>query len=283
MIAFLLSYNQLERQSALTGQLCYTIGMKASRLEAHRHNRRWARGKNSSTGEPIREDEQIVSMKQKSLSNPKHYTLLEEILNSSTHGVGAGLSIAGLIWLILRAARIGDTLSIISVIVFGCSLILLYLASTLYHAFPCINVKRVFRVFDHCAIYLLIAGTYTPFLLVSMRGPVGWTFFGILWGIACVGCAFKAFFTGRFDKISTALYVAMGWIALVAIKPALTYIPLGALLMMAIGGLVYTSGVYFYHNHRIPFNHAIWHCFVMAGSAVHFFAILMYVLSTPIS
>ena len=211
----------------------------------------------------------------------KHYSLIEEVLNSVTHGIGVGLSIAGLVWLILRAVRVGDTLGIVSVIIFGVSLLLLYLASTLYHAIPCFSVKRVFRVFDHCAIYLLIAGTYTPFLLVSMRGPWGWTFFGILWGIACIGCAFKAFFTGRFDRISTALYVAMGWFVLVGIKPAIMCIPTGALIMMAIGGLAYTFGVFFYVYNRIPFNHAIWHCLVMAGSAIHFFAVILYVLDTP--
>jgi len=211
----------------------------------------------------------------------KHYSILEEILNSVTHGIGAGLSIAGLVWLIVRAVRVGDTTSIVAVIVFGSSLFLLYLASTLYHAIPFINVKRVLRVFDHCAIYLLIAGTYTPFLLISMRGTLGWTLFGILWGIACVGCAFKAFFTGRFDRVSTAMYVAMGWFVLVAIKPAITYVPVGALVMMAIGGLAYTSGVFFYIYNRIPYNHAIWHCFVMAGSAIHFFAVIIYVLDKP--
>ncbi len=209
----------------------------------------------------------------------KHYSLLEEIANSVTHGIGAALSVLGLIWLIARAVHIGDIMSIVSVVVFGCSLFLLYLASTLYHAIPCHRAKRILRIFDHCAIYLLIAGTYTPFLLVSMRGPVGWSLFGVLWGIACVGCAFKLFFIGRFDKISTAMYVAMGWIALVAIKPAIEFIPAGALLMMLIGGLAYTFGVFFYLNNRIPFNHAIWHCFVMAGSAVHFFAIIFYILA----
>jgi len=212
----------------------------------------------------------------------KHYSVAEEVMNSVTHGIGIVLSIAGLVWLILRAARMVDALGIVSVIVFGVSLLLLYLASTLYHAIPWSNVKRVFRVFDHCAIYLLIAGTYTPFLLVSMRGPWGWSFFGILWGIACVGCAFKAFFTGRFDRVSTAMYVAMGWMVLVAIKPAILYIPTGALLMMALGGLAYTFGVFFYVYNRIPFNHAIWHCFVMAGSAIHFFAIIIYVLDKPV-
>ncbi|NLN93305.1 MAG: hemolysin III family protein [Candidatus Hydrogenedens sp.] len=204
---------------------------------------------------------------------------MEEIMNSATHGVGFGLSIAGLVWLILRAVSLHDVMSLVAVIVFGSSLIALYAASTLYHAIPCFSAKKVLRVFDHCAIYLLIAGTYTPFLLVSLRGPLGWTLFGVVWGIACVGCAFKAFFTGRFDRVSTAMYVAMGWIVLVAIKPAITHIPAGALVMMLIGGLLYTFGVFFYANDRVPFNHAIWHCFVMGGSAIHFFAVIIYVLA----
>ena len=212
----------------------------------------------------------------------KHYSLLEEIANSVTHGIGAALSIVGLVWLIVRAIHVGDAFSIVSVIIFGASLFLLYLASTLYHAIPCRGAKRVLRKFDHCAIYWLIAGTYTPFLLVSMRGTVGWALLGVVWGIACVGTAFKLFFIGRFDKISTAMYVAMGWIVLVAVKPAITHVPAGALVLMLIGGLAYTFGVFFYMNNRIPFNHAIWHCFVMAGSAVHFFAIIFYVLALPI-
>lgn len=218
-------------------------------------------------------------MKAENSKQPKQYSLVEEIMNSVTHGVGFALSIAGLVWLILRAIALQDTMSLVSVIVFGSSLIVLYAASTLYHAIPCFNAKKVLRVFDHCAIYLLIAGTYTPFLLVSLRGTLGWALFAVVWGIACVGIAFKAFFTGRFDRASTAMYVAMGWIILVAAKPAITHIPNGALLMMLAGGLLYTSGVFFYANDRVPFNHAIWHCFVMGGSAVHFFAIIIYVLS----
>jgi hemolysin III len=212
-------------------------------------------------------------------THSKEYSILEEVMNSSTHALGFALSIAGLVWLILRAVKLQDTMSLVAVIVFGSSLIALYAASTLYHAIPCFNAKKVLRIFDHCAIYLLIAGTYTPFLLVSLRGPLGWTLFGVVWGIACVGCAFKAFFTGRFDRVSTAMYVAMGWIVLIAIKPAITHIPMGALLMMLAGGLLYTSGVFFYTNNRVPFNHAIWHCFVMAGSAFHFFAVIIYVLA----
>lgn len=221
-------------------------------------------------------------MKTQNTKTHKEYTVLEEIMNSGTHAVGFGLSVAGLVWLILRAVSLKDSMSLVAVIVFGSSLIALYAASTLYHAVPCFNAKKVLRVFDHCAIYLLIAGTYTPFLLVSLRGTTGWALFGVVWGIACVGCAFKAFFTGRFNKVSTAMYVAMGWIVLVAIKPAITHIPVGGLLMMLAGGLLYTFGVFFYANERVPYNHAIWHCFVMGGSAIHFFAVILYVL-TPIA
>jgi len=221
-------------------------------------------------------------MKTQNTKTHKEYTVLEEIMNSGTHAVGFGLSVAGLVWLILRAVSLKDSMSLVAVIVFGSSLIALYAASTLYHAVPCFNVKKVLRVFHHCAIYLLIAGTYTPFLLVSLRGTTGWALFGVVWGIACVGCAFKAFFTGRFNKVSTAMYVAMGWIVLVAIKPAITHIPVGGLLMMLAGGLLYTFGVFFYANERVPYNHAIWHCFVMGGSAIHFFAVIIYVL-TPIA
>ncbi|MCK5862381.1 MAG: hemolysin III family protein [Candidatus Hydrogenedentes bacterium] len=219
----------------------------------------------------------------KSNTAEKHYSFLEEIANSITHGIGAVLSVVGLIWLIVRAIHGGDIFSIVSVIIFGTSLFLLYLASTLYHAIPCQGAKRIFRKFDHCAIYWLIAGTYTPFLLVSMRGTLGWTLLGVVWGIACVGTAFKLFFVGRFDKLSTAMYVVMGWLILVVLKPALTYVPGEALLLMLIGGLTYTFGVYFYVNNRIPYNHAIWHCFVMVGSTVHFFAIIFYILAVPLA
>lgn len=216
------------------------------------------------------------------MKDEKFYTLPEEIANVVTHAIGLALSIAGMVWIIVRTTRLGDPWAIVGGIVFGTTLATLYLASTLYHAVPCPRPKRIMRLFDHCAIYLLIAGTYTPFLLVSMRGPVGWTFFGILWGIACVGCAFKALFMGKWSRLSVGLYLAMGWFILIGIKPAIAYIPMGALLFMLVGGLAYTVGVLFYLSDRLPFNHAIWHCFVMAGSALHFFAILIYVLRPPV-
>lgn len=211
----------------------------------------------------------------------KHYTVKEEIASSVTHGLGIVLSIIGLVVLVKLAVSAADPWRIVSASIFGASMIILYLASTLYHAVPWPSVKSVLRIFDHCAIYLLIAGTYTPFLLVSMRGPWGWSLLVVMWGIAVVGCGFKAFYTGKFDRLSTALYVAMGWMIVVALKPALEMVPSGAMALMALGGLAYTGGVFFYACKRIPYNHAIWHGFVLAGTTAHFFAILFYVVLNP--
>ncbi|MBI2435183.1 MAG: hemolysin III family protein [Candidatus Hydrogenedentes bacterium] len=210
-----------------------------------------------------------------------HYTLAEEIANAVTHGLGAVLSLVGLTALVIYAAYDADPWRIVSVSIFGATLILLYAASTLYHAVPHPPVKRAMRIVDHCAIYLLIAGTYTPFLLVNMRGPWGWSLFGVLWGIAVAGCVFKVFFTGRWDKLSTALYVAMGWAIVVALKPTLEMVPVGALILMLMGGIAYTGGTIFYHWDRLPFNHAIWHVCVMSGSATHYCAIFFFVLPVP--
>jgi hemolysin III len=211
----------------------------------------------------------------------QRYTVKEEIASSITHGLGIVFSIVGLVVLVNLAVSAADPWRIVSASIFGASMIILYLASTLYHALPWPSVKSVMRVFDHCAIYLLIAGTYTPFLLVSMRGPWGWSLLVVMWGIAVLGCAFKAFHTGKFDKLSTALYVAMGWMIVVALKPALEMVPPGAMVLMAIGGAAYTGGVFFYACNRIPYNHAIWHGFVLAGTVAHFFAILFYVVLNP--
>jgi len=216
-------------------------------------------------------------------SEPEH-TLGEEIANSITHGVGALFSVAGLTMLVVYALMAEDPWVVASVTVFGTTLVLMYLASTLYHAFPQPGLKRVFRKIDHCAIYLLIAGTYTPFLLVNLRGPWGWSLFGVLWTIAAAGCWFKVAYIdagahlGWWDKVSTALYVAMGWAIVIALKPTLELVPFPALFLMALGGLAYTGGVVFYLWQRLPYNHAIWHLFVIAGSALHFFAIFFFVI-----
>jgi len=199
---------------------------------------------------------------------------LEEIVNACTHGVGAVLSAAGLSVLVVFAAFTHDPWKIVGASVFGGSMLFLYIASTLYHAFPWPRVKRVMQSIDHVGIYLLIAGTYTPFLLVSLRGTWGWILFGIVWTIAVVGGVFQIFFAGRWDRLSTLSYNAMGWTIIIAVKPAFMMIPHGVLLAMIAGGLLYTAGVFFYRWERLPFHHAIWHLFVLSGTATHYFAVL---------
>ena len=212
-------------------------------------------------------------------------TLGEEIANVVTHGIGVVLSICALVLMLVYSMGEADPWRVGGVTVFGIALILMYLASTLYHAIPHPPLKKLLRVMDHCAIYLLIAGTYTPFLLVFMRGSWGWTLFFMLWGMAILGCGFKLFFTGRWNFVSTLCYIGMGWMALLTIKPAMENIPGMALFLMLLGGLSYTGGVLFYLWHRLPYHHAIWHLFVMGGSAIHFLAVIFYVVpaSNPVS
>lgn len=202
----------------------------------------------------------------------------EEIANAVTHGVGALASAAAGAVLVTLATMNGTRLQMISAIVFGASLVMLYTASTLYHAIPSANVKRRLKVFDHCAIYMLIAGTYTPFALVGLRGVVGWWLFGLSWGLAAVGIVFKLFFTGRFKLFSTLVYIGMGWMAIFAIRPMIVKIPIAALIWLLAGGVAYTAGTIFYHNERLRYSHAVWHLFVLAGSACHFVAVMSQVL-----
>ena len=162
--------------------------------------------------------------------------------------------------------------------IYGSTLILLYLASTFYHSIQSPRAKKTFRVLDHSAIFLLIAGTYTPFTLVNLRGAWGWTLFGLVWGLAIGGIILKVFFVGRFRILSVCLYIGMGWLVLIAFKPRLSVIPVNGIIWLGIGGLAYTFGVIFYAFKQIPFNHAIWHLFVLAGSVCHFFSIFFYVL-----
>ncbi len=204
------------------------------------------------------------------------YTLGEEIVHGITHGIGAGLSIAGLTLLVVLAVLYGNVRQIVSFSVYGASLIILYLASTLYHSFQNPDVKRVFRIIDHASVFLLIAGTYTPFLLLGVRGAWGWTLLVIIWGLAILGVAFKALFIHRFQKLSVLAYVLMGWLSIVMIKEMLANIPLGGLIWMAVGGVVYTVGVIFYAMKKVRYMHAIWHVFVLGGSICHYFAVLLY-------
>lgn len=212
--------------------------------------------------------------------NVARYSLKEEIANSITHGLGALLAIGGLAVLISFASLRGNAWHIATCSIFGGTLVFSYLASTLYHSIPLEKAKRVLRTIDHSAIYLLIAGTYTPFMLVNLRGPWGWSLFGSIWGIALVGIILKATVAGKIRGLSTALYLMMGWIVVIAGKPMLTAIDKGGLVLLLLGGLAYSFGVIFYAWEKLPYNHAIWHLFVMAGSAFHFFAILFYVIPT---
>jgi hemolysin III len=204
------------------------------------------------------------------------YTLGEEIVNSITHGIGAVLSIAALVVLVVFASKQGDAWRIVSFSIYGTSLFLLYLASTLYHSFRKPHIKKFFRILDHSSIYLLIAGTYTPVTLISLRGPWGWTLFGLIWAMALGGIVYELFFHGKNKIISVSFYIAMGWLVVIAIKPMLEKVPTGMLLWMLAGGLFYTLGVVFYLWKKMPYHHAVWHLFVLGGSVSHFLGILFF-------
>lgn len=202
-----------------------------------------------------------------------HQRAREEFWNAATHGTGAMLALAGAAALIVAAALRGDPWRIVAVAVYGATLVLLYVASTLYHASRTPQRKARLRVLDHASIYLLIAGTYTPFTLLPLRGAWGWSLFGVVWGLAAVGLVAKLFWTGRWPRLSTALYVAMGWVVIVAAVPLFERLGTASLAWLVAGGVAYTAGTAFYASRRIPFAHAIWHGFVLAGSACHLVAV----------
>jgi hemolysin III len=202
----------------------------------------------------------------------------EEIANAITHGIGALASIAAGAVLVTLAMMSGTRLQQVSAVVFCSTLVLLYTASTLYHAIPHAPTKRRLKICDHCAIYLLIAGTYTPFALIGLSGVVGWWLFGVAWGLAAIGIVFKLFFTGRFKLFSTLVYIGMGWMAIIAIRPMLQNIPLASLGWLLAGGVAYTAGTLFYHNRSLRYSHAVWHLFVLAGSTCHFVAVISQVV-----
>lgn len=219
-----------------------------------------------------------MASKQPKTRRTSEYTAKEEVANTVTAGIGAALSIAALSVLVSLAAIRGDVWRVVSFSIFGTTLVLLYLAATLYHSFRSPRAKSVFQFIDHISIYLLIAGTYTPFMLVNLRGVWGWSLFGVIWGLAVAGIVFKTLFMGRFIALSTAIYLAMGWMILIALKPALASIPARGLLWILIGGCAYTVGVAVYAWKKMPYNHAVWHLFMLCGSICHFFAVLFYVL-----
>lgn len=207
-----------------------------------------------------------------------YYESTEEKLNVITHGIGFLLSIVALVLLLVYASRYGTVWHITSFAIFGASLIVLYAASTFYHYVQKPELRFRLNILDHAAIYVLIAGTYTPFTLVVLKGWVGWTIFGISWGLALIGIIFKVFYFGRFDRISTLAYVLMGWVIIFAIKPLIDEFPLKGLLWLLGGGLSYTFGALLYSFKKIRFNHAWFHVFVLIGSFCHFMAVFFYVL-----
>ncbi|MGB0444009.1 MAG: PAQR family membrane homeostasis protein TrhA [Flavobacteriaceae bacterium] len=202
---------------------------------------------------------------------------LEEKLNAWSHGLGIGLGIAALVLMLLGVDQT-NPFGLFSVIVYGLSIILLFLASTCYHAIKDRKRKHYFRVADHISIYLLIAGTYTPVLLIAIPNSLGWTLFWVVWGIAAFGLILKLFFTGRFDNLSTFLYLAMGWLALIPYSELTAALDSAAMVWLIAGGISYTVGVLFYAIERIPYNHFIWHLFVLGGASCHFFMVYLYVI-----
>jgi hemolysin III len=202
----------------------------------------------------------------------------EETINAWTHGLGALLSLGGLVVLVVLASLRGDAWHIVSCSIYSVTLVLLFSSSTLYHGCRSERVKHIFRIIDHASIYLLIAGTYTPFVLVNLRGGWGWSLFGVIWGLALAGIVFQVFFVSRFRLLQTVIYLLMGWLVVIAVKPLLTRVPLPGLLWLLAGGLSYTVGALFYLWKKLPYHHAVWHLFVLGGAIGHYFAVLFYVL-----
>ncbi len=198
----------------------------------------------------------------------------QEKWSSITHGVGLGFSVIGFFLLIYLGLAQGDIWLLISFVIYGLSLISLYLASTLYHGVQKPEVKRKLRVFDHIGIYLLIAGTYTPFMLAGLRGPLGWTMLAVIWGMALLGILWKIFFLGKFEVLAVIGYIVMGVAGVVILKDMLAAVPLQTIIWLAIGGAIYILGVIFYAAEKLPYNHVIWHFFVMSASLAHFVAVL---------
>ncbi|MBA9088497.1 hemolysin III [Fontibacillus solani] len=210
------------------------------------------------------------------MANTHTYPRREEIANAITHGIGALLSVAALVLLIVFSSIKGTAWHVVSFTIYGVSMLLLYLNSTLVHSFKEGKVKDLFEFLDHSSIYIFIAGTYTPFMLVAIRGPLGWSLFGTVWGIALLGVLFKAFFVKRFLFMSTIFYIIMGWLIVIAWVPLTAAVPYNGIVLLVTGGILYTLGTVFYVWRAFPYHHAIWHLFVLAGSVLHFFAILLY-------
>ena len=211
-------------------------------------------------------------------STARRPTTGEEIANAVTHGIGLLAAVAGLVVLAVIASRRGDAWQVVGCTVFGATLILLYAASTIYHSIPSPRARPFLQALDHSAIYLLIAGTYTPFALVSLRGPWGWTLLGVVWSCAVLGVVLRATVGSRWRVFRVVLYVVMGWLVVLAARPLVEAVPARGVLLLVLGGVAYTAGIVFYACRSLPYHHAIWHLFVIAGSTLHFFAVLLSVL-----
>ncbi len=212
---------------------------------------------------------------QKKMSSPRReLSLSEEIVNSITHGIGIPLSIAALVILVVFAAKRGDAWHVVSFSIFGASLLLCYTSSTLYHSFTRQKLKELFARFDHAAIFVLIAGTYTPILLTTIRGTLGWVMFGIIWGVAITGIIIRSIHVHKYRRLMVAIYLSMGWMFVFVIRPVISNMPQLSLIFLLAGGISYSVGVIFYSWRSLPYGHGIWHLFVLGGSIFHFFAIL---------
>ncbi|WP_310829108.1 PAQR family membrane homeostasis protein TrhA [Paenibacillus pedocola] len=212
------------------------------------------------------------------MANTYTYSRREEVANAITHGIGTVLSVAALVLLVVFASLKGTAWHVVSFSIYGTTMLLLYLNSTLVHSLREGKAKDLFEFLDHSSIYLFIAGTYTPFLLVAIRGTLGWSLFGIVWGVALFGVLFKAFFVKKFLFMSTIFYIAMGWLIVIAWNPLSASVAGGGMTLLMAGGILYTLGTVFYVWRGFPFHHAVWHIFVLAGSVTHFFAVLIYLL-----
>lgn len=210
------------------------------------------------------------------------YTLSEELINSISHGIGTGLSVAALVLCVVQSALYGNAWGVVSSCIYGASLIVLYCMSTLYHAITNRTARKVFRVFDHTSIFFLIAGTYTPITLVTLGGGLGWTLFGIVWGAAILGIVLNAVSIEKFKKFSMVCYIGMGWAALIGIKNIFERMPRDGFVLLVLGGVLYTVGIVFYALKKYKYMHCVWHFFVLAGSIMHFFCIYGYVLPTQL-
>lgn len=206
----------------------------------------------------------------------KKYLVVNEVFNAITHGIGTGLSIAGLVLLIIKGVQMHSSIRIVSYSIFGASMILLFLFSTLFHSLIFTKAKKVFQVFDHSSIYLLIAGSYTPYSLVTIGGTLGWTMFIIIWALAISGIVYKSIFLQKRGKADYFLYILMGWLCVIAIKPLYEGLGFNGLLLLVLGGVSYTAGTFFYSKQHLKFMHVIWHLFVLAGAIFIFFSVYLY-------